>query len=119
MHWLYLALGVMAVAHTLWFLFIGIMAMQRVSKAGQLTKTALYLGLPWLVLGFVLDVIGNMLISVPLLELPQEWTVSARLKRHILFSKGWRFKFALWFVPLLDPFDPSGHHITVPTKGGM
>jgi hypothetical protein len=49
---------------------------------------------------------------VLLLEMPQELTVTARLKRHIKESTDWRSGVASWFIPLLDPFDPSGKHIT-------
>jgi hypothetical protein len=50
------------------------------------------------------------LLSVILLELPRETTVTARLKRHNQ-GTGWRKTVAGWFEPILDPFDPSGKHI--------
>ena len=38
-------------------------------------------------------------------------TVTARLKRHNATNTGWRKAVAVWFEPLLDPYDPSGDHI--------
>lgn len=35
------------------------------------------------------------------------WTVE-----RCTHAGGWRLSSALWFVPLLDPYDPSGRHIT-------
>lgn len=68
--------------------------------------------MPLLVIGLVLDLIVNVAVmTVILLELPQETTVTARLKRHNRESSGWRKAVAVWFEPLLDPFDPSGDHI--------
>lgn len=97
--------------YMLWILYLAVMNLKRVRDAGQLSKTALALGTPILLVGLVVDLFCNILLSVPLLELPHEWTVTARLKRHNKDVAGWRKKVALWFEPILDPFDPSGDHI--------
>lgn len=77
-----------------------------------MSPLALVFGMPLLVIGLVLDLIVNVAVmTVILLELPQETTVTARLKRHNRESSGWRKAVAVWFEPLLDPFDPSGDHI--------
>lgn len=62
--------------------------------------------------GLVLDFLLNVFVmSVVLLELPREMTVSRRLKRHNR-AGGWRAKIVKKiFEPLLDPFDPSGDHV--------
>jgi hypothetical protein len=52
-----------------------------------------------------------MVLTLLLLEWPKEMTVTARLKRHNATSTGWRKAVAVWFEPLLDPYDPSGDHI--------
>ena len=75
--------------HALWVLFIAVMGLKRVRDAGQLSKTALVLGYPVLLVGRVLDAFGNLLLTFVLAELPLEWTVTARLKRHIRESQGW------------------------------
>ena len=97
--------------YALWVLYLAVMNLKRVRDAGNLPKTALVLGLPVLVFGLLIDLICNVLLSVVLLELPREMTVTARLKRHNRATGGWRKKVVGWFKPLLDPFDPSGGHI--------
>lgn len=97
--------------YVLWGLYLAVMNLKRAKDAGQLSKTALVLGTPILFVGLLVDLFCNVLLSVPLLELPQELTVTARLKRHNKDVSGWRKSVALWFEPLLDPFDPTGDHI--------
>lgn len=97
--------------YALWVLYLAVMNLKRVKDAGNLPKAALILGYPVLFLGLFIDLICNILLSVILLEMPQEMTVTARLKRHNRDSGGWRKKVALWFEVILDPFDPSGDHI--------
>ena len=102
----------LAAFYVLWILYLAVMNLKRVRDQGKLSKLALYLGTPVLFVGYVLDAILNIVVmTVILLELPEELTVSERLKRHNKDSGGWRKAVALWFEPLLDPFDPSGDHI--------
>ena len=50
---------------------------------------AFTLGLPFLVVGVVLDVLVNVTVATALmLEPPREWTVSARLSRHAGGQRG-------------------------------
>jgi hypothetical protein len=97
----------------LWVFYLAVMNLQRVRDAGKLGRVALTLGLPVLLVGIVLDVFCNLvLFSVLLAELPREWTVTARLKRHKRTSTGYRKRVADWFgSELLDHFDPSGAHL--------
>jgi hypothetical protein len=101
----------------LWILYLAVMNLKRVRDLGKLTKFTTALGLPVLVVGYLLDfVLNKVCMSIVLLELPQEMTVSARLKRHNQTNVDgglarWRKAVAVWFEPLLDPFDPSGDHI--------
>lgn len=98
--------------YALWVLYLAVMNLRRAKHAGLLTRTAYVMGLPMLGVGLVLDFLVNAVpMTLILLELPREWTVSARLKRHNLHSTGWRKSVALWFEPLLDPFDHTGDHI--------
>jgi hypothetical protein len=98
--------------YTLWVFFLAVMCLKRARDAGVLSKTALYLGMPVLVLGLLIDLFCNVLLSLVLLELPREVTVTARLKRHKYHGTGWRKSFAIAFGDhLLDDFDPSGMHL--------
>lgn len=88
------------------------MNLKRVHDKQGLPKWVFILGLPMLKTGLVLDFLLNVFVmSVVLLELPREMTVSRRLKRHNR-AGGWRAKIVKKvFEPLLDPFDPSGDHV--------
>jgi predicted transporter len=98
--------------YLLWVLFLAVMNLKRVKDAGLLHRKALILGTPVLILGLLVDALVNWFVmTLVLLELPQEVTVTARLKRHNKATGGWRKKVVGWFRPLLDPFDPSGGHI--------
>lgn len=98
--------------YALWLFYLAVMNLARAKRAGQLSKTASVLGTPILIVGFLLDFLMNVTVmTVVLLELPQELTVTARLKRHHVESTDWRLAVVLWFEPILDPFDPSGDHV--------
>lgn len=98
--------------YALWLFYLAVMNLLRVKKEGKLHRRALILGTPIILTGFVLDFIVNVTVmSVVLLEIPKEKTVTERLKRHNASSSGWRKIVASWVEPLLDPFDPSGDHI--------
>ena len=107
----YLLWAVLA-CYGLWVFYLAVMNLKRVRDNGGLSKWALRFGYPVLLIGFVLDVLVNwFVVTLLLLELPRETTVTARLKRHNRDSSGWRKTLVLFFEPLLDPFDPSGNHI--------
>jgi hypothetical protein len=110
---LYLPLIGFASVYLLWIFYLAVMNLKRAKQAGLLHKTAIAFGMPVLIVGYLLDAFANVAVmTLVLLEPPRELTVTARLKRHIKTSQGWRLRVALWFVPLLDPYDPSGRHIT-------
>jgi hypothetical protein len=107
-----LLIGVLSF-YALWLLYLAVMSLKRAQDAGMLHKTARVLGTPILLIGYVLDALVNIFIlTLILVEIPEELTVTSRLKRHIKNSTDWRLGVACWFIPLLDPFDPSGKHIT-------
>ena len=96
----------------LWVFYLAVMTLKRAKDASLLTPTAKAFGYPVLCVGLVLDFLANVLVlTVLLVELPREGTVTSRLKRHNSSSTGWRKAVAAWAEPLLDPFDPSGDHI--------
>lgn len=99
--------------YALWVFFLAVMALKRAKDAGLLNRTSTALGVPVLVAGYGLDCFCNVVVmTVVLIEIPRETTVTARLKRHNKSGAGWRWRVAQWFIPLLDPFDPSGKHIS-------
>jgi hypothetical protein len=88
------------------------MALYRAKKEKKLTKVALVLGYPILIVGAILDFIVNISIFTLLFaELPKELLVTHRLTRHIKTGTGYRYKMAKWICEnLLDHFDPSNTH---------
>jgi len=107
----YLLWAVLA-CYGLWVFYLAVMNLKRVRDAGKLSPWALRFGYPVLLIGYVLDVLVNwFVVTLLLLEIPQETTVTARLKRHNRDSSGWRKAVVSFFEPLLDPFDPDGDHV--------
>ena len=105
-------LGSFVAFYLLWVFYLAVMNLKRVQDSGGLNKTCLILGTPVLFVGLFLDLICNVFVmSVVLLEPPQEMTVTARLKRHHQHSDGYRLKVVKWFETVLDQFDPSGNHV--------
>jgi hypothetical protein len=92
-------------------LYLAIMSLYRGYLAKTLSLESKLLGYPILVVGLTVDFVMNVtLFSLIFLELPSEWLVTARLKRHINKST-WRGKLARWLChTLLSPFDPTGDH---------
>lgn len=112
MNILYLFLIGLGSTYALWIFYLAVMGLKRAKDAGLLSTTAKCLGYPVLIVGYVLDCFVNFTVmTVLLLEIPKETTVTSRLKRHNETSTGWRKAVALWAEPLLDPYDPSGNHI--------
>lgn len=102
----------LAAFYVLWVLYLAVMNLKRVKDAQGLHRNALVLGTPLLLVGYLLDTILNWTVmTIVLLELPRETTVSARLKRHNTDKGGWRLSVVRWFETILDPFDPSGDHV--------
>jgi hypothetical protein len=101
----------LAITYGLYVFYCAVMNIKRVRDAGKLTKFGMALGYPTLVIGLILDLLVNVVVmSIVLLELPRELTVTSRLKRHQK-STGWRLAVVKFFEPVLDPLDPSGDHI--------
>jgi|TARA_R110000782_G_scaffold197495_1_gene286605 cyanate permease len=97
--------------YALWIFYLAVMNLKRAKDAGLLSTTAKFLGYPVLIVGYLLDCFVNFTVmTLLLLEIPQETTVTSRLSRHNQ-GAGWRKAIAAWAEPLLDPYDPSGNHI--------
>lgn len=98
--------------YALWIFYLAVMNLARAKRTGLLTTTAKALGYPVLIVGYVLDCFVNFTVmTILLLEIPQETTVTSRLSRHLNEGAGWRKSIAAWSAPLLDVFDPSGRHL--------
>ncbi len=108
---IYISLS-LAITYGLYVFYCAVMNIKRVRDAGKLTKLGMAFGYPTLVIGLVLDLLVNVFVmTIILLEVPQELTVTSRLKRHNRESTGWRLAVVKFFEPVLDPLDPSGDHI--------
>lgn len=59
-------------------------------------------------IGLLLDVALNMLLSLPLLEPPQEWLTTDRVKRLKHGGNDWQRACARWMCKQLDSIDD--HH---------
>lgn len=96
----------------LWVFYLAVMNLSRARNAGTLSTAAYIVGYPVLIVGLLLDLIVNVIVlTIIMLELPKETTVTSRLKRHSR-KGGWRADIANWLGKyILDPFDPSGKHI--------
>ena len=108
---LYIATS-LAITYGLYVFYCAVMNIKRVRDMGKLTKLGMAFGYPTLIIGLVLDLLVNVLVmTIILLEIPQELTVTSRLKRHNRESTGWRLAVVKFFEPVLDPLDPSGDHV--------
>ncbi len=106
------ALFALGITYALFVFYAAVMNIKRVRDSGQLTPVAKLLAYPTLAIGLVLDFLVNVLVmTLLLLELPRELTVTGRLKRHLASSTGWRLAVVKFFEPVLDPLDPSGDHV--------
>ena len=102
---------IISCVYLLWVHYVAVMRLMQVRDAGHLTTAMKAIGYPALVVGLLLDLIVNTVVATLIfLEMPKEWTVSARLTRHSE-STGWRQRVAIAIrSALLDNIDPNGVH---------
>lgn len=109
-----IALYGLASVYALWIFYLAVMHLKRARDNGTLSRPALYLGYPVLLVGYALDVFVQVVVaSVVFLDPPRELTLTGRLKRYINTSPAgsWREAAAAWMCAhLLDQFDPDGRH---------
>lgn len=98
--------------YALWVFYLAVMCLKSANDSNKLTKWGKAFAYPVLWVGLFLDFVINLFVlTVVLLELPQEYVVTARLSRHVKDTSGFRHAIAIWLCSnLLDPFDPSGCH---------
>lgn len=108
-----IAVWVSAGLYVFWIFYLAVMALFSAKEKGTLTKPALVLGYPVLIVGAIIDLFMNVVIfTFIFLEIPKELLVTKRLARHIKHGEGKRQKLAKWICTnLLDSFDPDhrGH----------
>lgn len=97
--------------YILWIFYLAIMNLKRARDSGYLTGFVKYPSYLTLFIGLIVDFIINVIpCTFIFIELPKEFTVTSRLKRHIN-NEGWRSNVASWIcMNLLNQFDPSGNH---------
>ena len=95
-----------------WGMYVLVMGIYRAHLSHRLKGLVLVLSLPFVAIGYLMDVFANVTIaSLVFLEPPREWLVTSRLQRYIAHGTGWRAAKARWICDnLLDVFDPSGEH---------
>lgn len=123
----------LAVAYNLWLCYLGVMSLIARRDAGNMTLLDKLFGYPTLLVGFALDVIANwVFMTVLLLELPKELTVSTRCLRHATdqarsvigwFERKptrldqWRWELCTFILDQIKHHDASGgHSVKPPTK---
>lgn len=109
---MYALLTTLAVVYLLWVHYVAAMRLMQVRDAGLLTRSMKLIGYPAVAFGLLLDLVVNTVVATVLfLELPREFTVSARLARHSDDVGGWRKALAVAIrTALLDNIDPRGEH---------
>jgi uncharacterized membrane protein YhaH (DUF805 family) len=99
----------------LWLFFIMYVASMNMIRAHDEKKLNGWLWalcLPFVIVSLVVDFINNLIVfTLIYFELPKEWTVTDRLKRHAK-QQTFRGKLSRWIAEtLLNPFDHTGNHI--------
>jgi len=100
------AIAVLALISIVWLFYVAAMSLK--DKWGTLPIEAKVLGGAWVIVGYLLDVCLNIIMSPIFLEPPFELTLSSRLKRHREKSSGYRLRIADYICEnLLNPFEKA------------
>lgn len=96
----------------LWVLFLAYLPLK--ANWRTLRMEVKIIGGVVIAVGLVVDVTFNLLASIPLRELPQEWTLSQRAGRYKSWASlrpdCWQVKLATYLCNVwLDPFENGGH----------
>lgn len=72
-----------------WAMYVIVMGIYRAHLAKRLTAVTLCLSAPFIVLGYLMDVVANLTVaSLVFLELPRELLVTSRLQRYVAQERG-------------------------------
>jgi hypothetical protein len=113
MEYLIFAAGLLAFMWFFWGMFVLVMGIYRAHLAGRLTKLTTVLGLPFVIVGYAVDIFANLVIApVLFLDLPREFMVTSRFVRYNAEpGHNWRKDIATYVCEnMLDVFDPTGNH---------
>lgn len=113
MYYIIALFGLITYLWMFWGFYVLVMGIYRAHLDNRLTKVTLCLGLPFVVVGYVIDVSVNLTVaSIIFLEPPQELLVTSRFQRYVTRTPNtWRGRAATWVCEnLLDVFDPTGNH---------
>jgi len=93
-------------------MYVASMAIIRAHAEKKLNGLLWVLCLPFVAISILLDFINNLIVFTLLFaELPREWLVTERLKRHVK-QHTIRGKVARYIGNvILDPFDHTGAHL--------
>jgi len=112
--WLLAVLLPFAYAWGFWNLYVLIMGFYRAHLSKQLRGIALWMALPSVVVGYLVDLLANWTFaSWWFMEFPRSplELVTDRLSRYIDGPPGWHQRHAQWVCStFLDYFDPAGTH---------
>lgn len=111
---LWTVLALWGSAHVLWGLYVIAMGLQRVHKTTGLSKAQWVFGLPYVILGYIIDFFFNVIFgTIVFYDIPRHGTFSARLTDYIENEKpgSYRYKLSIWVTTkLLDSIDMRGLH---------
>lgn len=101
-----------------WLLYVFTMNVYRAKLKKRLTRTALVLAFPFVILAVLMDLVAQLTFArLVFREKPRydlrEWLVTARLARYLktLPPDDFRYVRAQWICEnILDPFDPDFSH---------
>jgi len=105
----------LALAYIAWFTFLAVMAVRAARQSGKLTRTSEVLALPIVGFGLLLDFVLNVVSTIPFLDLPKEWLLTARCDRYLSIAKPSGLDKYRQIVAralcenLLDPFQSNGY----------
>lgn len=109
---IYFILGILADLYIFFWLYVASMGVLRAKEEGKLNTILWGMSVPFIAFALAWDIINNVFVfSIIFWQLPREWTVTARLKKHV--SKNTRRgRLARWFGwELLNAFDLTGNHL--------
>ena len=107
MEYLMFAGALLAFLWFFWGMFVLVMGIYRAHLAGRLTKVTTILGLPFVIVGYAVDIFSNIFIATFIFaELPHEFMVTTRFVRYNAQpGNNWRKDIATYICEnMLDVF---------------
>jgi len=91
----------------LWILFINVMTWKK--NANKIPKWLTYPLYVIVAIAYIWDVVFNIIFgTIMFLDIPQELTLTGRMRRIIITKEDWRLDFAIFICKkLVEPWDPK------------